>query len=58
MAERGLESLQEITVLLSIETSAGLLVEAERRCIPRESLIAKLLSAIVADNLYAAVLDP
>ena len=56
MAEPVIERVDEITVL-PVDVSMGLLVEAERRGIPRESLIAKLLSAIVADNLYAAVLD-
>jgi hypothetical protein len=42
MAEPGIERVGEITVLLPVETSTALLVEAERRGIPRESLIAKL----------------
>jgi hypothetical protein len=46
-----------VTILLPVDVSAGLLVEAEDRGISRETLIVKLLSAIVMDDIYAAVLD-
>jgi hypothetical protein len=47
-----------VTVLLRADVSAGLLVEAKERGISREALIVKLLSAIVLDDIYGAVLDP
>ena len=45
-----------VTILLPVGVSAGLLVEAGDRGISRETLIVKLLSAIVTDDIYAAVL--
>jgi hypothetical protein len=56
MAESDVE-VEVVTILLPVDVSAGLLVEAEERGISRETLIVKLLSAIMADHICAAVLD-